>query len=130
MKVFDDAEKGKYSTEAEARWGNTEAYSEYSEKSKNYTAEKFTSVTEGMNKIFSDFAVCLKNGLSSDSPEVQNLVEVLRCYITENFYTCTKEILSGLGQMYVMDERFRNNIDKCADGTADFISKAIKNFCR
>ena len=50
-------------------------------------------------------------------------------YITENYYCCTKEILAGLGQMYVADERFKNNIDKHADGTAAFISEAIAVYC-
>nr|MCR4718760.1 TipAS antibiotic-recognition domain-containing protein [Bacillota bacterium] len=50
-------------------------------------------------------------------------------HITENYYICTNEILSGLGQMYVADERFRNNIDKNADGTAAFICEAIKVYC-
>jgi hypothetical protein len=52
-------------------------------------------------------------------------VKKLQSHITENYYTCTIEILSGLGQMYVADERFKNNIDKHADGTAAFISEAI-----
>ena len=50
-------------------------------------------------------------------------------YITENYYRCTIEILSGLGQMYVADERFRNNIDRHGDGTAAFVSEAIAAFC-
>lgn len=49
----------------------------------------------------------------------------LQNHITENYYTCNREILSGLGQMYVADERFKNNIDKHAEGTAEFISEAI-----
>ena len=51
-----------------------------------------------------------------------------RC-ITENFYTCTNEILAGLGQMYVVDERFKNNIDKHGEGTAEFVSQCINSYC-
>ncbi|MBR7146552.1 MAG: TipAS antibiotic-recognition domain-containing protein, partial [Oscillospiraceae bacterium] len=64
-----------------------------------------------------------------DSTEVQNLVKTLQNHITENYYLCTNEILEGLGQMYAADERFRNNIDKHADGTAAFICEAIKVYC-
>ena len=56
------------------------------------------------------------------------LVKELQDYITENYYTCTNEILAGLGQMYVADERFKANIDKNGDGTAEFVSKAIENY--
>jgi hypothetical protein len=36
----------------------------------------------------------------------------------------------GLGQMYVADERFKNNIDKHASGTAAFICEAIEVYCK
>ena len=79
--------------------------------------------------IFAKFAECKKNGNTADSNETQTLVKELQAYITENYYTCTNEILAGLGQMYVADERFKTNIDKHAVGTAEFISEAIKIFC-
>ena len=76
-----------------------------------------------------EFAECMKKGESFHSDVVQNLVKNLQSFISDNYYTCTKEILSGLGQMYVVDERFKNNIDKHADGTAVFISEAILVYC-
>lgn len=53
----------------------------------------------------------------------------LQVYITENYYTCTDEILAGLGKMYVADERFKNNIDKYGNGTAVFAADAIATYC-
>ena len=42
----------------------------------------------------------------------------------------TDEIFSGLGEMYVADERFRKNIDKAGgDGTAEFACAAIRVKC-
>ena len=72
----------------------------------------------------------MKNNQEPDSAEAQSLVKALQSHITENYYQCTNDILSGLGQMYVADERFKNNIDKHADGTAQFVSEAIKIYCR
>ena len=46
--------------------------------------------------------------------------------VAANFYNCTDEILAGLGQMYVADDRFRSNIDKSGEGTAEFVSAAIR----
>ncbi len=77
----------------------------------------------------SEFAVCMRNGKTPDSKDAQNLVKTLQNHITENYYLCTNEILAGLGQMYVADERFKNNIDKHADGTAEFICEAIGIYC-
>lgn len=129
MSAFDNSEFEKYKTEAKERWGKTDAYREYAEKSKDYTKENFTSLADGLNGIFSEFAALMKKGKSPDSPEAQSLVKKLQNHITENCYTCTKEILAGLGQMYVLDERFKNNIDKNGDGTARFVSEAVKIYC-
>ena len=80
--------------------------------------------------IFAEFAVCKNSGVSADSAEAQALVAKLQAHITENYYTCTDEILAGLGKMYVADERFKKNIDKCGEGTAEFASEAIAIFCQ
>lgn len=130
MKAFDNSEFEKYKSEAEERWGSTDSYKEYSEKSSNYTKEKYDSLAKGMNDIFSQFALSMKKGAAPDSDKVQDLVKNLQSHITENYYNCTKEILADLGQMYVFDERFKNNIDKCGEGTAEFVSNAIKVYCR
>ena len=130
MKVFDNSEFEKYKTEAKEKWGATEAYGEYSEKTKDYTAEKWSNVAEGLDAIMADFSQYMKEGYSPNCSEAQSLVKSLQEYITETSYTCTKEILYGLGQMYVCDERFKNNIDKYGKGTAEFISKAIEIYCK
>ena len=130
MKAFDNSEFDKYKVEAQEKWGQTTAYNEYAEKTKHYSKEKWNSLAEGMNDILAEFAVCMKKGEEPDSTEAQNLVKRLQNHITENYYLCTNEILAGLGQMYVADERFKNNIDKNADGTAEFICEAIEVYCR
>lgn len=129
MNAFDNSEFEKYKDEAKEKWGNTTAYAEYSEKSKNYGKDKFSAISSEMAEIFSKFNRAMKKS-DADSDEAQILVKELQDYITNNFYTCTKEILSGLGQMYVYDERFKNNIDKAGEGTAEFVSEAIKIYCK
>ena len=119
-----------YNAEAEEKWGKTDAYKEYEKKTADYSGQKWDDVVNGMDHIMAEFAICMRKDESPDSAEAQNLVKMLQNYITENFYLCTKEILAGLGQMYVADERFRKNIDKHADGTAVFISEAIAVYCK
>ena len=130
MNAFDNTEFENYKNEAKERWGNTDAYKEYSQKSKGYSEEKFNALGEGMEKVLEEFAICMNSGATFDSEEAQILVKKLQNYITENFYTCTNEILASLGQMYVADERFKNNIDKHSVGTTEFVSKAIEEFCK
>ena len=118
-----------YDREVKQRFGNTEAYKEHIEKTANYTKDKWQEVNDGLTVVLAKFAQSMNKGNTADSNAAQALVIELQAYITENYYTCTNEILAGLGQMYVADERFKNNIDKHADGTAEFISEAIKVYC-
>ena len=116
----------KYRKEARERWGNTDAYGEHEQKTKNYTKEKWAEANDGLMAIFAEFAALKDNGVAADSAEAQALVAKLQAHITANYYTCTDEILAGLGKMYVADERFKKNIDKYGDGTAEFVSEGIR----
>ena len=116
--------------EARERYGNTAAYREHEHKTKNYTKEKWAEANEGLMAIFAEFAACKQSGVDANSNEAQALVSKLQSHITTNYYTCTDEILAGLGKMYIADERFKKNIDKYGDGTAEFVSKAITAFCQ
>ena len=118
-----------YETEARTRWGNTDAYREYEQKTKNYTKEKYAEANDGLMAVFAEFAACKNSGVSADSAEAQALAAKLQAHITEHYYTCTDEILAGLGKMYIADERFKKNIDKHGEGTAEFTSEAIAIFC-
>ena len=111
--------------EVRSRWGNTEAFCEHEQKTKNYTKERWAEANDGLMAILAEFATCKQNGTKADSNEAQALVAKLQAHITENYYTCTNEILSGLGKMYIADERFKKNIDKYGDGTAEFAADAI-----
>ena len=115
-----------YQTEARSRWGDTAAYREHERKTKNYTKEKWAEANDGLMAIFAEFAACKDSGMSADSAEAQALVAKLQAHITANYYTCTDEILAGLGKMYICDERFRKNIDKYGDGTAEFAAEGIR----
>ena len=130
MSAFDNSKFDAYKAEARQRWGNTDAYREHAERTKNYSKTKWKELAGEMNKIFAEFALCMKNGETPDSAEVQNLVKTLQDHITGNYYPCTNEILAGLGQMYAADERFRSSIDGNGDGTARFVSEAIEAYCK
>ena len=127
MRNYKNYEAG-IENEVQERWGDTSAYREHKHKTKNYTRDKWTEANNGLMVIFADFAACKQSGSDADSNEAQALVAKLQAHITANYYTCTDEILAGLGKMYVADERFKKNIDKYAEGTAEFASEAITMF--
>ena len=115
-----------YETEVRERWGNTDAYREHEQKTKNYTKEKWAEANDGLMAIFAEFAACKESGASADSTETQAIVAKLQAHITANYYTCTDEILASLGKMYAADERFKKNIDKYGEGTAEFAAEGIR----
>ena len=131
FKEFDNSKieenKRKYAEEVKKRWGNTDAYKEYEKKTGSYDKNSWNTINEEMAEILKEFADNRDKDVNSDI--VQSLVEKWRGYITLNFYNCTKEILSCLGLMYTGDERFKENIDKYGEGTAEFMAKAIEIYC-
>ena len=119
-----------YEDEVRERYGSTTAYREHEEKTKNYTKEKWNEAKNGLMSIFAEFSACKDSGVCADSDEAQALVAKLQAHITANYYTCTDEILAGLGKMYAADGRFKKNIDKYGEGTAEFASCAIDWFVK
>ena len=133
MTAFDNSDyetvRKQYEAEAKQRFGETEAYKEHTEKSANYSEDKWQDINDGLMAVFAKFAECMNNGHTADSDKAQAIVKELQNYIAKNYYTCTNKIFAGLGLMYVADERFKNNIDKHGKGTAEFVSKAIDIYC-
>lgn len=118
-----------HDSEVRQRWGNTQTYAEHAQKTANYSQDKWQAVNDGLMAIFAQFASCMADGHAPRSPEAQELVKQLQDHITDNYYTCTKQILAGLGQMYVADARFQANIDQNGPGTAQFVCDAISIYC-
>lgn len=133
MSAFQDSTyenaRQKYAREVKERWGGTDAYKESAEKTAGYSNGTWDRVLGGLSDAFAEFAVCKASGERADSDTAQDIVKKLQAYITDNFYHCTVEILAGLGQMYVGDERFKENIDKHGAGTAAFTAEAIAAYC-
>lgn len=127
--AFDTKQLDEYAAQAKASWGKTEAYKEYEEKTKDRTVKETNEVAARTMVLFEEFGQMLHMEPGSD--EVQQQVKKLQDYITEHFYTCTKEVLSGLGKMYVGGGSMTQNIDKAGGaGTAEFVAKAIEVYCK
>lgn len=120
--------KAKYSAEAAEKWGKTDAYVESRKRHTSYSSEQELNIAHEADDIFAAFA-----GYMDADPadgKVQSLVKAWQDHITAHHYPCSKDILACLGQMYVADERFTENIDRFGDGTARFISEAIAIYCK
>ena len=128
FEVFDKKEMTQYAKEVSERWGNTNAYKEFQQKTKDRTDEEQGKIGQQLMSLFVEMGQLRE--LEPTDPSIQEKIAGLQKYITENYYHCTIEILSGLGQIYVCDERMKNNIDAAGgEGTAQFVSQAISVYC-
>ena len=122
--AFDNSKLEQYAAEVKERWGNTAAYQESAQR----PAADQKDAAAGLMAQFARMGR-LRTG-DPAGQEAQAAVRELQQFITKHFYTCTPEILSGLGQMYTADDRFRASIDAAGgEGTADFAGKAIAVYC-
>lgn len=129
FKHWDPKKIDEYQAQAETLYGKTEAWQEFTQKERNRTKEQ----TRAVNGKVMDFFVELGKirNLPPESPEAQDWVKALQAFFTENFYTCTPEILQGLGQMYAGGGSMTENIDAASgEGTGEFARKAIEIYCR
>ncbi len=122
-----DRARAEYAAEAKARWGNTDAWKESQRRDQGRTQEEQAELMEEMNAIFCRFAAMVCTDPAD--PAVQAALEAWRMFIDTHYYPCSEEILAGLGQMYVEDARFRQNLNRFGPGTAELISAAIAVRC-
>ncbi len=126
--AFDTKKLDEYAAQAKATWGTTPAYREFERKAKDRALSESRNLNDQMMGIFAEFGA-LKDQDPASGP-VQALVEKLCAFITEHFYTCTPQILSGLGQMYAAGGEMTENIDRSGgEGTGAFVNEAIIRFC-
>ena len=126
--AFSTAKEEEYAALAKRRWGDTDAFREYEERTAGRTKEESKTANDALGKIFAEFGAL--RPLPPSAPEVQAQVKRLQDYITGHFYTCSTEILASLGEMYTADAAFTDYIDKVGGiGTAAFAAEAIRIFC-
>ena len=129
FEAFDNKKMDEYAARARASWGGTDAYKEFERKAAGRSREDERSLADRMMGIFAEFGKIRES--APDSEEAQALVTKLQGFISENYYTCTDQILGGLGRAYAAGGEFTENIDKAGgEGTAAFAAAAIEAHCR
>lgn len=121
-----DFNNKEYEEEARETWGD-ETIDKANKHINNWSEEEKASKEEEMNQIFRNFAKYRDQ--SPESEVAQSIVQKWYDYLNSNInYNYSLEIFQGLADMYGADERFTKNIDKFGNGTAQFMSKAIKAY--
>lgn len=123
-----EAHMNRYGKEAEDQYGHTDAYRESSKRTSKYSKDDWAQITQEANQIYQGFFETMS--LPSEHVTVQKLVLDWKNHISNYYYTCTNDILAGLGEMYIADERFKDNIDKNGEGIAERMCEAIRIFVK
>jgi len=110
-----------YEKEARERWGD-EAVNNSNEKIGKLTKAEQEAMGQQMNQIYMNLAELRHESPKSEQAQAAikqwyDFLNVLGCYSLEAF--------KGLGQMYVDDERFTQNIDRFGEGLAVFMRDAM-----
>jgi len=122
-------EQKQYQDEVKERWGNTEAYKESMAKTAQYTKEDWERINKIQMQNMKDLCDLYDSQVPPEDPRVQAAVDRARRFICDNFYDCSIEAMSNLGQMYVADERFTAFYEKFAPGLAAYYNEAIQYYC-
>jgi DNA-binding transcriptional MerR regulator len=123
FEVFGDFLPEDYEQEAEARWGETDAYKQSQRRVKAYTKDDWAAIKAESSAVERDFADAMT---SDDRAAAMDVAEAHRQHITRWFYDCGYDIHRGLGQMYVTDDRFTAYYEQVAPGLAVFVNEAIQ----
>lgn len=125
LEVFGDFDPTEYEAEARDRWGESDAFKQSAQRTSGYTKDDWATIGAENDSINQAFLALMAAETPADDPAAMEVAEQHRAHITRWFYDCSIEIHAGLGQMYVADVRFRENIDKAGEGLAQYISAAI-----
>lgn len=127
--AFNREELDRYTQEVKERWGATQAYAEFAEKSRGLTQGQREDAAAQLLSRFTQLGA-LRQQHSPADPAVQEQLSALQDFITDHYYHCTDEIFRGLGELYVCDARMKHSIDQAGgSGTADFVHRAIEIYC-
>ena len=125
LEVFGDFDPAQYEEEAKERWGESDAFKQSVQRTSGYTKDDWVTIGAENDAINQSFLALMAADTPADDPAAMDVAEQHRAHITKWYYDCSMEIHAGLGQMYVADVRFKENIDKAGEGLAEYMSAAI-----
>ncbi|MGC9542335.1 MerR family transcriptional regulator [Streptomyces sp. UG1] len=125
FEVFGDKDPEQYREEAEARWGDTEAYAESQRRAATYTKEDWKRIQAEVDDWGERYAALVAAGGQPSGEAAMNLAEEHRQQISRYYFEVPYEMHRCFGEMYVSDERFKAFYDAMHPGLAEHLREAI-----
>ncbi len=124
FEIFGPTYSEDYETEAEQRWGDTDAWKQSQARTATFSKEQWVEIKRAGDDLNRRLAAAMTGGAEPGSVAAMDLAEEHRRSI-ETFYDCGYPMHRGLGDMYVQDERFAKTYDDVAPGLAQWLRDAI-----
>jgi len=113
-----------YETEAEQRWGDSDAWRQSRARTSKLTKQQWIEIKEAGDDLNGRLAAAMTGGAATDGIQAMDLAEEHRRAI-ETFYDCSYPMHRGLGDMYLADERFTRTYEDVAPGLTQWLRDAI-----
>lgn len=119
-----DMNNNPYEEEARRLWGD-EAVDKSNAYVASLSAEEKDSIAKGMDQLFTGLAAIRHENPASAI--AQEAMAKMYEHFNKNLgYQYTLEAFAGVGQMYITDVRFTENVDKYGAGLSQFLAEAMK----
>jgi len=124
-RLFGDGFKDEYQLEAQARWGDTDAWKQADSRTRQYTSTDWEEIKAEVDADNRRFVAALSAGLAPTSEEAMDAAEQHRLHIHHRFHDADHEFHSTLSDLYVTDPRFMNTYEELEVGLAQYVHDAI-----
>jgi DNA-binding transcriptional MerR regulator len=125
FEVFGDKDPEQYAEEAERRWGGTASYAESQRRAAGYTKDDWKRMQDEVSDWGARYDALMTAGEPPTGERALDMAEEHRQHIIKWFNECTYEVHTGLGEVYVTDERFKEFYDSMRPGLAGHLRDAI-----
>ena len=125
LEVFGTDRFADYQAEAEARWGDSDAYKESQRRAAAYTKEDWLKIRAEADDNIQSFAAALRTGRPPTSEVAMRLAEEHRLHISRWFYACDHAKHRAIAELYVSDPRYAKTWDEIAPGFSRYVHDAI-----
>ncbi|MEU9073629.1 MerR family transcriptional regulator [Kitasatospora sp. NPDC004745] len=125
FEIFGEGYQEDWETEAEQRWGDTEAWAESQRRTAKYGKADWERIKAEADGFNARMVEALTAGEPADGTVAMDLAEEHRRHISDNFYECGHRMHRCLGEMYVADPRFTATYETMAPGLAVWLRDAI-----
>ena len=115
----------KYGKESREKYGD-QAVDRSQKAFRDMSAEAYQRWTELDRAILEGLEQAVREGFSPEGPEGETIVSNHKEWLMLSGLKYQPSVHKGLGQMYVMDERFTMYYDKNVPGCARFLRDAIQ----